>query len=59
MTIYTSPQEKIAFKGLLKEVYAANEAPVSLWYVFSDAGGAGVSGYSFGQAQWDVGNHNE
>ena len=48
MTIYTSPQEQVDFKGLLKEVYAANEAPANP-YQFSLS--TGNSTYSFGQAQ--------
>ncbi|MDX1253073.1 MAG: LysM peptidoglycan-binding domain-containing protein [Gammaproteobacteria bacterium] len=56
MTIYASPQEKIAFKGLLKEVYAANEAPANPYQFILSTGN---STYSFGQAQWDVGNNED
>lgn len=52
MAVYQTQAQQDFFKNLLKEVYKANEAPASKWYVFSDA--EGNSGYSFGQPQWDV-----
>jgi hypothetical protein len=58
MAVFTTPEQQNAFVAALRIMYLKNEANPGQWYVFSNAGVAN-SGYSFGQAQWDVGSNPE
>jgi hypothetical protein len=53
MPVFNNQAQNNEFKRVLTDLYAKNEAPRNSWYIFSDAT-LGKSGYSFGQAQWDV-----